>query len=481
MSETKPQKVMLIEINEITWDLIDPLIEEGKLPTFAKLKSEGAWGSPMSVDLPPQLDPWITWTTVYTGKTQPEHNLYFLQQPPDTIKAKRIWEYLNDSGLSVGIYGSLCSWPPVTMKGFHVPDTFSPDNQTYPPDLHSIQDLNLTYTRSVRLPKDTDTLKFKIKLGVNLIRLGLTFGTILATVRQLFAERLNPNIRWKRVVLQPRANFDFFKRLYRRHKPQFVTFHTNHVAHYQHTYWKAMQPDEFLPLETTEKERENYGNAIEYGYQAADRLLAEMVRLMDRNTVLVVASSMGQKPFRTQLKDGKKIMQVKDFDRLLDILQSKGKARAVSMMSDQFNVYSDSPELLRSIHEQLNAAYVDKPDCRAFTTGTMAGAITATLVRADFISEDSKLVFPATPSMPSIRYGDLVYITGQVKSGCHDPKGMILLYGPGIPAGIQLENCTNLDIAPTLFTLLGEPIPAGVTGNVLTTRLTQQTEMEVAV
>jgi hypothetical protein len=88
VTETKPQNVILMEINEITWDLIDPLIEQGKLPTFAKLKREGAWGAPMSVDLPPQLDPWITWTTVYSGRPQADHNVFFLQQPPDTIKAK---------------------------------------------------------------------------------------------------------------------------------------------------------------------------------------------------------------------------------------------------------------------------------------------------------------------------------------------------------------------------------------------------------
>jgi predicted AlkP superfamily phosphohydrolase/phosphomutase len=480
VTEVKPQKVILMEINEITWDLIDPLIEQGKLPTFAKLKRQGAWGSPMSVDLPPQLDPWITWTTVYTGKPQAEHNVYFLQQPPDTIKAKRIWEYFREKDISVGIYGSLCSWPPVAMKGFHVPDTFSPDNRTYPPELHSIQDLNLTYTRSIRLAKDTDTLSFKAKLAMNLMRLGLTFGTIKAIVRQLLSEKRNPDLRWKRVVLQPMANFDFFKHLYRRHQPRFATFHTNHVAHYQHTYWKAMQPNEFLPLETTLKERKIYGSAIEFGYQAADRVLAEMIDLMDQDTVLVVASSMGQKPFKTQLKDGKKIMQIKNLDRLLEILQVKGKAHAVSMMSDQFNIYCDSPELLASIHDQIKAAYVDTPDFHAFSTGMEGSAITCSLRRADTLSEESALTFPATPSQPVLRYGDLVYITGHVKSGCHDPKGMIVLFGPGIRAGAKLGNCDNLDIAPTIFSLMGEPIPDGMKGHVLEAGLVRQPEMAAA-
>lgn len=61
------KKVLLVEINKVTWTLIDPLIERGRLPTFARLKREGTWAAPMSVDLPPQLDPWITWTTVYTA------------------------------------------------------------------------------------------------------------------------------------------------------------------------------------------------------------------------------------------------------------------------------------------------------------------------------------------------------------------------------------------------------------------------------
>jgi hypothetical protein len=61
----------------VTWNLVDPLIEQGKLPTFARLKREGAWAAPVSVDLPPQLEPWITWTTLYTGRPQSDHNVFF--------------------------------------------------------------------------------------------------------------------------------------------------------------------------------------------------------------------------------------------------------------------------------------------------------------------------------------------------------------------------------------------------------------------
>jgi len=144
------RKVLLIELNEITWNLIDPFIAEGKLPTFAKLKEEGTWAAPLSVDMPPQLDPWITWTTVYTGRPQSDHHVFFLEQPHETIGAKRIWELCHEAGLRVGVYGSLCSWPPQEINGFYVPDTFAPDATTYPTSLRPIQELNLTYTRGNR-------------------------------------------------------------------------------------------------------------------------------------------------------------------------------------------------------------------------------------------------------------------------------------------------------------------------------------------
>src|SRR5262245_22373505 len=147
-------KVLLVELNEVTWNLIDPLIAQGKLPTFARLKRDGVWAAPMSVDLPPQLDPWITWTTLYTGCPQSVHNVCFLEQPPSAIRAKRIWEICRQHGLKIGVYGSLCSWPPRRVNGFYVPDTFAQDSTTYPENLQPIQELNLTYTRSIRLPSD---------------------------------------------------------------------------------------------------------------------------------------------------------------------------------------------------------------------------------------------------------------------------------------------------------------------------------------
>jgi predicted AlkP superfamily phosphohydrolase/phosphomutase len=459
-------KLLLVELNEITWRWIDPLIREEKLPTFAWLKRAGTWGTPTSVDLPPQLDPWITWTTLYTGRRQADHNVFFLQQPPETIRAPRIWEICHQAGHSVGVYGSLCSWPPQPVRGFYVPDTFAPDAATYPESLQPIQRMNLTYTRSVRLPSDQDGLRFKLKLGADLLSLGLSPGTLAAVARQLARERLQPAARWRRVALQPRVNFDFFSRLYRRHRPDFASFHSNHVAHYMHTYWKAAQPEAF-PLATPPEEARLYGGAIEYGYRTADALLQRFLNLMDDDTVLVVASSMGQQPYVSHLRKGKQIRQLRSLDRLLEILDVQRQARALATMSDEFNLYAESGETKDRIVAALGAAYVDSPERPMFTTAVLGDTIAVNLHGDDAISEESRCHFPHLGNGHSFRYGDLVYTTGAVKSGYHDPEGMLLLYGSRIRRGGQIQECNNLDIAPTLLTLLGLPAPKEMEGRVL--------------
>jgi hypothetical protein len=461
------KKVLLVELNEITWTLIDPMIERGELPTFARLKAEGTWAAPLSVDAPPQLDPWITWTTVYTGRMQADHNVFFLQQPPDTIRAKRIWELCDEQGLSVGVYGSLCSWPPRPVKGFYIPDTFAPDAQTHPASLRPIQELNLTYTRSVRLPSDGDGLMFKAKLGAKLVGLGLKPKTMTRVARQLARERTEPRKRWQRVALQPAVNFDFFSRLYRQHRPDFASFHSNHVAHYMHTYWKAMQP-ELFPQTATDEEVRHYGDAIPHGYRTADALLADMLKLLDEDTVLVVASSMGQQPFISSLRRGKYIAQMRSLDRLLEILKVEGRARALNTMSDQFNIYADTPETLKEVTGALSAAYIDTPAQPMFNLQTLDNSLTVTLRHYDEVSEDSRCHFPhRAEGDDTYRFEDLVYSTGLVKSGFHHPQGVLMLYGAGIKRGGHIEACDNLDLAPTLLTLLGLPVPAEMSGRVL--------------
>ena len=51
-------KVVLLEINEVAWTLIDRFIAKGVLPNFARLKEEGAWTTCLDEDGHEFLNPW---------------------------------------------------------------------------------------------------------------------------------------------------------------------------------------------------------------------------------------------------------------------------------------------------------------------------------------------------------------------------------------------------------------------------------------
>src|SRR5206468_4707523 len=133
-------------------------------------------------------------------------------------------------GKTVGVFGSVSSWPPKPVRGFYVPGSFSPDSQTYPENLRPIQDLNLRYTRAHGPGTRQPGLGSMMMAGFRLLKCGLNTRTVLKILGTLVETKLRPQRGWKKVSLQPLVNLAFFRKLYRRHRPDIATFHTNHVA-----------------------------------------------------------------------------------------------------------------------------------------------------------------------------------------------------------------------------------------------------------
>src|SRR5262245_45997599 len=171
----KNSRVLVLEINEISWELMAPWLASGDLPNFQRLQREGSWGHTFADEPGGRgglLEPWVTWTTFYTGVPHTEHGVKFLEQPPDTIRARRVWDYVADAGKRVGIFGSVGSWPPPKVESFFVPGSFSPDSQTYPERLRPIQELNLRYTRAHAPGAHKPGLMNMFLSGLRLLRLG---------------------------------------------------------------------------------------------------------------------------------------------------------------------------------------------------------------------------------------------------------------------------------------------------------------------
>jgi hypothetical protein len=474
MAAHAPAKVLLVELNEITWRLIDPLLKAGDLPAFAGLLRRGVRATPVAPEVPPDLDPWISWTTVYTGRPQSEHGVKFLEQPPETVTGPKIWDLVADAGKPVGVFGSIMSWPPRTdVQGFWVPGTFSPGPETFPVDLRPIQDLNLTYTRAhTPVPGEKVQKPGKVGLLLKLRKLGLRPATV-AAAGTFFARKLLKRAKdWEKVSLQPLINLDFFAALWTKHRPHFATFHTNHVAHYMHRSWRATDPAPFLEPPSAEEVRQ-YGGAIKFGYQSADQLLRRIDGFIDDNTVLVVASGLGQQPYvNEEFKGGRSVLRMQSVHQVLDLIGMADKCEPYSVMAPQYNLRFPTESVAAEAVAALEAAYYGQPDHKLFAATRAGNTVNVNILQKlpRPVDWDADCVFPTTGKRVKMR--DLCAEKDPTpKQGMHDQAGVLILAGPGVRAGADVGECSTLDIAPTLLHLMGLPVPPHMTGRVLTEAL----------
>lgn len=469
------QKVLLLEFNEINWTVIDRLIEERGakfLPNFVRLRQQGAWALQSAVERPPLLDPWITWVTLHTGVSPSVHGASVLEQDSETITAKRTWQYVAEAGRSVGVFGSVSAYPPLPLRGFMVPGPFAPSNDTYPKSLEPVQAINRRYTQAHNKTSKAPGAFEGLRIGAKLLRLGLRPSTCVRVAAQLARERISPHMRWRRVSLQPLMNFDFFAKLYRKDRPDFATWHSNHAAHYMHHYWRAWDDSQFL-AKSPPGEREKYGEAVPFGYELCDELLGRSFKLIDDDTVLVVASSMGQQPYVSDKYDqGKIVVRVKNIDTLLELLGRDGIAEVIPTMVPQWNLTVPDPGRRQSIKLQLDGVRrvsqgVSEPGFSVSETGNVLTITPLGLARK---VPGIEYVIPGAGGRPESRHAmDDLFATDTptVKQGMHHINGILAFYGKSIKRGTNLSPCTNLDVAPTMLSMMGLGLPPAMEGRVL--------------
>jgi predicted AlkP superfamily phosphohydrolase/phosphomutase/Flp pilus assembly protein TadD len=124
------RRLIIVGVDGGDWLNIQPMVDAGRLPNFAKLLAEGATGPLRSID--PMLSP-LLWTTMATGRYPEDHGiLNFTVVDPETGARAPIsrlyrqvdawWNMLSDAGRSVAVAGWLATDPAEPVNGVIVTD-----------------------------------------------------------------------------------------------------------------------------------------------------------------------------------------------------------------------------------------------------------------------------------------------------------------------------------------------------------------------
>ena len=102
--------ILLLEINEVPWRLIDRYIDDPRFPNLKIFFARSAQFTSVAVDSG-ELSPWVTWPSLHRGMSNEQHGVLDLGQDPATFRGTPIWKDMRDAGHSIGICGSMQAGP----------------------------------------------------------------------------------------------------------------------------------------------------------------------------------------------------------------------------------------------------------------------------------------------------------------------------------------------------------------------------------
>lgn len=500
------KRILIIGLDGATFDIIRPMVEAGRLPTLAKLMSEGAWGNLQSTVVP--ITP-PAWTSFMTGKNPGKHGVFgFFDQSKgsyktstvtgSSIKSKKIWNYCDNE--RIGLIDIPMTYPPEDINGYMVSGWPVPSDMsvfTSPPEFH------------------TEIISEIGEYMIDETFSSLSQGNPIDALRHLYRYTgMRRDVAL--YLLGKKGPFDIFAIVFR--GTDFI----------QHEAFKFH--DEGYSKANPEICRKFKGVIFQF-YEKIDSIVAELIEYMGNDAITIIMSDHGGGPLEKKFyinrwlkKEGflslKRRISPKGIHfgkkTLSEIIQRLGVSYLNFFIPSTFRrmripylkPYLKHPISLIDWQKTTAFAYFNRTDgvIRINLEGREPEGIVKQKdydrVRNEIIEKFMGLVDPETGKSviqqiykrEDIYHGpyledapDILVLTqntshtfssaiddGVILEKPKDPapaphkmEGIFIIKGPGIKAGQVLSGLNITDVAPTVLYLMGKPIPDSMDGRVI--------------
>src|SRR5262249_787704 len=139
------KKLLVIGLDGASFNVLDPLIEQGRLPTIKALIERGTRAD-LETTFPPITA--VAWSSFMTGKNPGKHGIFeFVSRNGSTRElavnaslreGNAIWDVLSDAGKRVVVHNFPCTYPPREVNGLLISDFMTPAGRrdyAFPPSL----------------------------------------------------------------------------------------------------------------------------------------------------------------------------------------------------------------------------------------------------------------------------------------------------------------------------------------------------------
>jgi hypothetical protein len=436
-------KLILLELNELSPDLMSRFIDEGELPNFRRLRAQSTVYTTDAGEDPPNLEPWIQWITVHTGVPFAEHQVFHLGDAEEKLRFPGIGQLLSEAGATVGICGSMNA-NYTHLRGYILPDPWSKRARPHPEWLSGYYDY--VATRVQESSRDgSGPAASAARFAATLMRAGLSANTVWQTVWQVASECMDKGLAWRKAGLLDLYQYDLFRGLNARYQVQFATFFSNCVAHYQHYYWRNMSPELFAnaPLPS---DHGSLRDAIKTGFKVNDGIVGRVLKDYP-DSIVVLCTALSQAPWTDTQKVTYRPHDMKALLRFAGI--DSDRVHIFPVMAEQFHVKCQDEGHARDVGERLRDVKVDGGSAifaRAEGESVFAGCSIHTLQEQDKIATSR-----ASPA--GVSFEDLFYMIHTMRSGQHVRPGMLWIRSRRHM--VASEKVSIGAVAPTILSAMG--------------------------
>ena len=315
-SRAPAPSVLLVGIDGASWTVIERLLAQQELPTFARLIREGAH-TPSFGTLEPTRSPAL-WTSVATGRTPADHGILDFtetlpsgQRIPVTNlgrKVPAIWEIASREARRVGVVSWWGSWPAESVNGYFITDRANPAMTNF-----WVEDKNFwTAPPSASepgrdfLPADLAPVlerEWIAKEKFPFEDLARRSKISEPQLRLLREAPWNERTRYSLFKTYYAVDFPLFtiaKRLLRERPAALQMLYLRGPDPLQHYAWDLIEPEKFhTPALDSERDK----GLVEGVYRIVDGFLAELLEAKRPETWFVVMSDHGFEPMPESLDD----------------------------------------------------------------------------------------------------------------------------------------------------------------------------------
>jgi len=289
-----PRRLVIVGVDGGDWLNLQPLIDAGKLPNFARLVRDGATGPLRTIE--PMLSP-LLWTTMATGRYPEDHGVLDFtvidangaRVPVGRYyrKVDAFWNMLSNHGQSVDVVGWLATDPAESVNGVIISDQFG--YVAYAPG-----DTARAQATSVSPPQRRDEMTAHVVRAADvpaaeIARFLHLSQAEIARHRGAFDPK-DPINSMIHLYASTRTYRNLATHLLATDAPDVLAVYFEWVDAMSHLFMLHAPPR--MP-DVPQAEYDRYKDAVEQAYVLQDEILGDIMAKLDQRTVLMVISDHG--------------------------------------------------------------------------------------------------------------------------------------------------------------------------------------------